>query len=47
MAGGCTSGHGIFGISHFEGAGLVSTLAYMGAGMVTTNLIYRVVLGAF
>lgn len=47
MAGGCTSGHGIFGISHFESAGLVSTLAYMAAGIVTTHVIYRVVLGAF
>jgi len=45
MAGGCTSGHGIFGISHFEASGLVSTLAYMGAGMVTTNVIYRLILG--
>lgn len=41
LAGGCTSGHGIFGLSNFERGSLVSTLAYMGAGAVTTHLIYR------
>jgi uncharacterized membrane protein YedE/YeeE len=40
MAGGCTSGHGIFGISNLERASVESTLAFMGAGIVTTNLIY-------
>jgi uncharacterized membrane protein YedE/YeeE len=43
LAGGCTSGHGIFGISNLERASLISTLAYMAAGVVTTQLIYRVV----
>lgn len=42
MAGGCTSGHGIFGLSNFERASLESTLAFMAAGIATTNLIYRV-----
>jgi len=42
MAGGCTSGHGIFGLSNLERASLESTLAFMAAGIVTTNLIYRV-----
>lgn len=42
LAGGCTSGHGIFGVSRFERASLVTTLAFMGAGLVTTNLVYRV-----
>lgn len=46
MAGGCTSGHGIFGISHFERAGIVATLGYMAAGLVTTNVVYRLILGA-
>jgi uncharacterized membrane protein YedE/YeeE len=41
MAGGCTSGHGIFGISNLERASIESTLAFMAAGIVTTNLIYR------
>lgn len=43
LAGGCTSGHGIFGLSNFERPSLVSTLAFMAAGIVTTQLIYRVV----
>ena len=46
LAGGCTSGHGIFGISNGERSGIVSTLAYMGAGLVVTNIVYRVVFGA-
>ena len=45
LAGGCTSGHGIFGLSNFERASLESTLAFMAAGIVTTNLIYRVWVG--
>jgi uncharacterized membrane protein YedE/YeeE len=44
MAGGCTSGHGIFGMSNLEASGIVSTVAYMGSGVVTTWLVYRVVL---
>ena len=42
LAGGCTSGHGIFGLSNLEVPSLVSTMSFMAAGMVTTNLIYRV-----
>jgi uncharacterized membrane protein YedE/YeeE len=42
LAGGCTSGHGIFGISNLERASVESTLAFLAAGLVTTNLIYRV-----
>jgi hypothetical protein len=45
MAGGCTSGHGIFGIANLERASLESTIAFVAAGIVTSNLIYRV--GAF
>jgi uncharacterized membrane protein YedE/YeeE len=41
MAGGCTSGHGIFGISNLERASLESTLAFMAGGIVTSNLVYR------
>ena len=40
--GGCTSGHGIFGISNLERASLESTLAFTASGIVATNLIYRV-----
>jgi hypothetical protein len=42
LAGGCTSGHGIFGLSHLERASLEATLAFLAAGIVTTNLVYRV-----
>lgn len=44
LAGGCTSGHGIFGMSNFEMPSLVATLSFMAGGIVTTQLIYRVVL---
>ncbi len=44
LAGGCTSGHGIFGLSNLEVPSLVATVSFMGAGVVTTNLLYRVVL---
>lgn len=44
LAGGCTSGHGIFGLSNLELPSLVTTVSFMGAGIVTTNLIYRVIL---
>ena len=43
LAGGCTSGHGIFGMSNFERASLVSTASFMAGGIITTHLIYRVV----
>jgi uncharacterized membrane protein YedE/YeeE len=42
LAGGCTSGHGIFGLSNFELPSLVSTVSFMGGGIVTTQLVYRV-----
>lgn len=44
MAGGCTSGHGIFGVSNFELPSLVSTVSFMAGGIVTTQLLYRVFL---
>ncbi len=42
LAGGCTSGHGIFGLSNLEAPSLVSTLSFMAAGVVATHVIYRV-----
>ena len=42
LAGGCTSGHGIFGLSNFEAPSLVSTLSFMAGGIVATHVIYRV-----
>lgn len=44
LAGGCTSGHGIFGLSNLEIPSLVTTVSFMAAGVVTTNLLYRVIL---
>ena len=46
LAGGCTSGHGIFGISNLEVPSLVATVSFMVAGIVTTNLVYRVIFQA-
>ena len=37
------TGHGIFGLANFEWPSLVAVLSFMGAGIVTTQLIYRVV----
>jgi uncharacterized membrane protein YedE/YeeE len=45
LAGGCTSGHGIFGLANLEPSGLAATLSFMGAGVITTNVIYRLILG--
>ncbi|MCC7362968.1 MAG: YeeE/YedE family protein [Dehalococcoidia bacterium] len=44
LAGGCTSGHGIFGMSNLELPSIVSTVAFMAAGIVTTNVLYRMIL---
>jgi len=46
LAGGCTSGHGIFGMSNFERPSLVSTLSFMAAGILTTQIVYRVLFHA-
>ncbi len=45
LAGGCTSGHGIFGLANFEKASLVTVLCFMAAGVGSTHLIYRVFAG--
>lgn len=44
LANGCTSGHGIFGISNFELPSLVAVCSFMAAGVLTTQLLYRVIL---
>jgi uncharacterized membrane protein YedE/YeeE len=41
LAGGCTSGHGIFGLANFEMPSLITTLSFMLAGMATTVIVYR------
>lgn len=38
IANGCTSGHGVCGISRFSVRGIVATLVYLGAGGVTLVL---------
>ena len=43
MANGCTSGHGIFGMSNLEGASMASTVTFMAFGIATTQVLYRVV----
>lgn len=45
LGGGCTSGHGIFGLSNFELPSLITTVSFMAGGIVTTQLIYRVIFG--
>ena len=44
LAGGCTSGHGIFGLSNFEWPSLVATVTFMASGLAVTQFIYHVVL---
>lgn len=46
MANGCTSGHGVCGISRFSIRGIVATCAYLGAGFITM-LVGRHMLGWF
>ena len=41
LAGGCTSGHGIFGLSNLELPSLLTTVSFMAGGIITTQLIYR------
>lgn len=35
------SGHGIFGFSNLEWPSLVTTISVMAAGVVTTQIVYR------
>ena len=42
LAGGCTSGHGIFGLANLELPSLLSTISFMAAGIATTQIVYRV-----
>lgn len=41
LAGGCTSGHGIFGLSNLELPSLVTTASFMTGGIVTSHVVYR------
>ena len=42
LAGGCTAGHGIFGVSNFERASWASTATFLVTGIATTALVYGV-----
>ena len=42
LAGGCTSGHGIFGMARFQWSSIRTTCTFMAVGVVTANLLYRV-----
>jgi uncharacterized membrane protein YedE/YeeE len=44
LANGCTSGHGVFGNSNFEIPSVIASCSFLAAGIVTTNLLYRVIL---
>ena len=43
LASGCTAGHGIFGLANFERASLITTITFVAAGIVTTQIVYRVI----
>lgn len=43
LGGGCTSGHGIFGLSNFERPSVITTLSFMAGGVLTTQFVFRVV----
>jgi uncharacterized protein len=43
LAGGCTSGHGIFGLANLELPSLIATISFMAGGIATTQLLYRVI----
>ena len=46
LGSGCTSGHGICGISRFSPRSIVATLIFVGTGMVTVTII-RHLLGGY
>lgn len=41
MAGGCTSGHGLCGVSRFQRGSLLATCSFFGAGILTSLLLGR------
>lgn len=41
LGNGCTSGHGISGLSRLSPRSLVATLTFIGAGVVTTYLVHH------
>lgn len=45
LSGGCTSGHGVCGLSRFQARSLVATLTFMGVAAVTVFVVGRVLPG--
>lgn len=45
LASGCTSGHGVCGVSRASPRGIVSTMVYVGVAMVTVYITHHVVGG--
>jgi uncharacterized protein len=43
LGGGCTSGHGIFGLSNLERPSLITTLSFFAGGIITTAVVYGVI----
>jgi uncharacterized protein len=43
LAGGCTAGHGIFGMANFETPSIISTVTFVLTGIVTSQIVYRVI----
>ncbi|MGC4081136.1 MAG: YeeE/YedE thiosulfate transporter family protein [Vicinamibacterales bacterium] len=43
LGNGCTSGHGIFGNANVEVPSIIASCCFLGAGVLTTQVIYRVV----
>jgi len=43
LAGGCTAGHGIFGTANFEKPSIISTVTFVLTGIVTSQIVYRVI----
>lgn len=43
LAGGCTAGHGIFGMANFEKPSIISTITFVLTGIVTTQIVYRLI----
>ena len=41
IADGCTSGHGVSGVAQLAIGSFVAVTAMFGAGIITSNLIYR------
>lgn len=41
VAGGCTSGHGIYGFARWQQGSIASVLAFMASGIVTANILWR------